>query len=280
MKRIVLIAGLAIVISGLTSFVLTNRNDEGNKKKAASEKTTSLDGMASFPGKTIGFGDIFPENTELTYQVYGKNERPVTREKLTHAKTVGDIIDYYPTNWIEKYESVEISSFIDGKEYKAVSNNQLLSAEQKSLLQSVDIANDLNITVKYKAKNDVSGNIEVNQMHVTMTVIPEKEAEFKGGYDEMIQYIKENSNVNTSGISPGLLQKSFIQFTVTENGKIADVDLKKTSGYPEIDKKMFELIQDMPQWTPAENSKGEKVNQNFEFTLNFKPAFGQQGDGC
>ena len=276
----IFIVGLGIAVAGLTAFTIANWENESDKKNAASEKTTNLDGLASFPGKTIAFGKIYPATAELSFQVYGKNERPVTKEKLTQAKSLSNIVDYYPSNWIEKYESVEISSFIDGKEQKAVSKNQLLSAKQKYLLQSVDLANDLNITVKYKAKNDVSGNVEDNEINITLTIIPEKEAEFKGGYDEMIRYLKENSKVNTSGISPDLIHKTFIQFTVTENGEIADIDLKRASGNPEIDKRMFELIRDMPEWIPAENSKGKKVKQNFELALNFEFSFGQQGDGC
>ncbi len=107
-----------------------------------------------------------------------------------------------------------------------------------------------------------------------MTVIPEKEAEYNGGYDELIRYFGEKSTREIAAINTGQLETAYIQFTVTEKGEISDIDLKKTSGYSQIDKLMFELIRDMPKWNPAENSKGEKVSQNFEFAL------AVPGDGC
>ena len=44
-----------------------------------------------------------------------------------------------------------------------------------------------------------------------------------------------------------------------------------TTGYPSIDEKFIELIKNIPgKWIPAENAKGEKMEQEFVFT--FGPA--------
>lgn len=128
--------------------------------------------------------------------------------------------------------------------------------------------------VNYKVKNYQTGHFDDKQLNHIMTVIPEKEAEYKSGYDELIRYLAENSRNEIAEIKPNQLETAYIQFTVTEKGEISDIDLKKTSGSSQIDKLMFEIIRVMPDWKPAENSKGEKVKQNFEFAL------GVPGDGC
>ena len=65
----IFIVGLGIAVAGLTAFTIANWENESDKKNAASEKTTNLDGLASFPGKTIAFGKIYPANAELSFQV-------------------------------------------------------------------------------------------------------------------------------------------------------------------------------------------------------------------
>ena len=271
MKTLVIIVGLITTIAAFAAIGFTEKESE----KGSSAGDTGLTNGAAFnPWKPASFGRVNVLNTELTYRVYGKNEHPVTEEKLANATTLADVIPFYPSNWIDEYQSVEISTVLGGEERRATGKNQILSEEQIHILRAADLASEINLDVKYKAKNPVTGEQMDNQMNITMTVIPEKEAEYKGGYDEMIRYLKENSKNGISGISPNLPEPAFIQFTVTEEGKIADVDLKKTSGYPQIDKLMYEIIRDMPDWKPAENSKGEKVKQNFEFAL------GVTGDGC
>jgi hypothetical protein len=211
---------------------------------------------------------------DINFRVRGKNERPVTKQKLNGAITLNDIFDHYPDNWIDLYESVEISAEINGKIEKASGSNKVLSKEQKRILHSADIADNIKVLVNYKAKNYQTGHFDDKKINYIMTVIPEKEAEYKGGYDELIRYFGEKSTSEIAAINTGLLETAYIQFTVNENGEISDIDLKKTSGYSQIDKLMFELIRDMPKWKPAENSKGEKVKQNFEFAL------AVPGDGC
>ena len=274
MKRIVFVVGLGIAIVGLTAFVFAIRVDEGDIKKPSSENTTGTKIVASIPGKSLDLTKIYAPNIDINFRVRGKNERPVTKQKLNSAIALNDIFDHYPDNWIDLYESVEISAEINGKIEKASGSNKVLNKEQKRILHSAEIADNINILVNYKVKNYQTGHFDDKHINYIMTVIPEKEAEYKGGYDELIHYFGEKSTSEIAAINTGQLETAYIQFTVTENGEISDIDLKKTSGYSQIDKLMFELIRDMPKWNPAENSKGEKVSQNFEFAL------AVPGDGC
>ena len=283
MKGLPYIVGIVIAILGITTFEIKNGVNESNKKNSYTKKSNNSDWMASFPKKTFVFSKNNPGNMEFSFSVKGNYKHPITTEKLTHAKKLGDIIAYYPGNWITDYESVEISAVINGKEERASGINPSINENQKKLLQSVKLSTNINVTVNYKAKNAITNSYEDHQMKIALTVIPEKEAEFRGGYDNMIRYLKENSKNEIAEIGPYLTESAIILFTVSENGKITDIDLKKSSGHSKIDKLMYKIIRDMPDWEPAENLKGLKVNQNFEFTINprsFPTNLNGQQDGC
>lgn len=276
MKRLVFVTGLGIIIIGLSAFEIAKKASETDREKRPSEKITQTEIAASLPVKQMNFSKLYSPNSELDFRVNGKENHPVTTEKLKNAKKLDDIIDYYPENWVDNYESVEISAEINGLVEKADGSDKFLNKEQIRILHSAELANHINVTVKYKSKNSVTGILEASQMNVTMTVIPEKEAEFKSGYDKLIQYLKENSKNEISGLNLNLIEPAYIWFTITENGSISNVGLKKSSGNAQIDKRMIELISNMPEWNPAENANGKKVSQEFEL------AFSGQGnaDGC
>jgi TonB family protein len=60
-------------------------------------------------------------------------------------------------------------------------------------------------------------------------------------------------------------QQGKVLFTVSEAGEIVNTKISKTSGDAKTDKLMIEAINKMPKWKPAENAKGIKVAQEFEF---------------
>lgn len=92
----------------------------------------------------------------------------------------------------------------------------------------------------------------------------EKQAEYEGGTEALMEFFKENSkeaevraNVQMDELPPFKLV-----FTVTKNGTIENVKMDGTSGYLSIDNTMIKLITNAPgKWDPAENAKGEKVDQ-------------------
>jgi hypothetical protein len=66
-----------------------------------------------------------------------------------------------------------------------------------------------------------------------------------------------------------------LSFIVTKEGIVSNVKHDAmTTGYPSIDEKFMDLIKNIPgKWSPAENSKGEKMDYELVFT------FGPR-DGC
>jgi TonB family protein len=58
-----------------------------------------------------------------------------------------------------------------------------------------------------------------------------------------------------------------VEFTVNEDCEIANAQISKTSGDQETDELLLNVINQMPKWKPAENAKGRKVKQEFEFSV-------------
>jgi len=203
---------------------------------------------------------------DLKYEVRGRYQRPVKKEKLEEARFLGDFISGYPTNWITEYVSVEISATCNGKSMKAVSLNDFLSPEQRNILKTADLSTPIVLDVKYKYRNPANGIMENNNIHTSVAVVPEIEAEYTGGREQMLKYLKENAIDKISSTIPEQFQQLVI-FTINEEGKIVNARITMASKDPGADKLLMEAINKMPRWKPAENSEGVKVKQEFEFAV-------------
>lgn len=204
---------------------------------------------------------------DLQYEVRGKHTRGVSKEKLEDAQTMIDIRPGYPSSMIEAYTSTEISVTTKGTVMKATGFNDTLSAEQQTILQMADVGSDINIEVGYVHQNPVTLLPDIRQMNFVLSVVPEVEATYPGGYQELRSYLKKNA---IDKIKDGFSKENkivVIGFTVTETGEITNASIFRSSTDPEIDRLLLKAINRMPKWTPAENAEGVKVQQEFEFVV-------------
>ncbi|WP_299531688.1 hypothetical protein [Ulvibacterium sp.] len=103
---------------------------------------------------------------------------------------------------------------------------------------------------------------ETSQLGPYLPIDLIKEAAYEGGMEALMKYLEENSTEARAGQEMDKLQPFKLVFTVTKKGTVENVKLDGTSGYFAIDYKMIDLILKAPgKWEPAENSKGEKVDQ-------------------
>jgi hypothetical protein len=264
-----IIIGLIITAIGLTAFGFVNRETEV-KTNNETQKEVSVDqdvvdikylGLPSFEINRM------PVNVDISYFVSPGYKLSTTKEKLEKAKLISDLIPDYPSNWVNDYTSVEIVTTCAGKEKKAMNSNDVLNMEQINILNTSDQAAKILINIKYKTANPITGAKEHREMNLSMAVVPEVEAEYIGGYDEMIAYLKDNSfdKISSKKLQP--FPQSLVQFTINEEGKAENIKLTEASGDTEIDKLIIELNKEMPQWKPAANAKGEPVKQGFEFSV-------------
>jgi len=204
---------------------------------------------------------------ELSFDLRGRYTHPVKKEKLTNAKLLNDFVADYPTNWVANYISVEVKGTCDGKEMKAIGANNFLTAEQKKILNTIDLSSDLIITVKYKEKNPVNHTVYDNQMNIALTVVPEIEAQYLSGQDDIKKYLKDYVIKKITETVPQEFQKGIVTFTIDEAGEVTNAKISLTSGDAKTDKFLLNTISSMPKWKPAQNAKGEKVKQEFVFTF-------------
>lgn len=223
----------------------------------------------------ISWADFAIDQKEMTeidlYYHVSNRWSTMTKEDLENVKSLLDVLNDDGTYTREAYRNVTISVLHNDKDVRDIKRfemgqSEVLNKAQLELLHSISYSTNLRITALNKRTNTKTGVVEDDSLVVYMTIIPEKEAEFAGGFDSLIGYLKESSKEKTAIIREDKLQPGKVFFTVTKKGKISNIKVVDTSGYPSIDKELIKIISKMPKkWQPAENSKGEKVNQEFVF---------------
>jgi TonB family protein len=180
-------------------------------------------------------------------------------------------------NYLFNYVAVEISAICDGKVITSVSKNDTLTAAQKDILNTADLGNDISIKIKFNYKNgaiDSHGTTcKINEGEYSVTVIPQTEAEYPGGFKQFTQYFTKNVfNKMPEQPNTEKIQQAVLKFTIDEEGQIVNARISKTSTDPKIDGIILEATNKMPRWVPAQNAKGLKIKQEFSIP------FG--GGGC
>lgn len=98
--------------------------------------------------------------------------------------------------------------------------------------------------------------------------IVEVAPEFKGGKAKMYEYLSTNVMYPAEAIDANIQGKVYVQFIVTNKGKIIDAEIVK--GFHELlDKEALRVIKQMPKWV-AGKQKGKKVNVRYIIPINFK----------
>jgi TonB family protein len=168
---------------------------------------------------------------------------------------------------VKEYVSVDVLTEKDGKTEIAKGENQVLNKEQKSILNKADLESEVHINVRYISINSVTERKENNEMVVKMTVVPDIQAEFEGGYENLKKYLKDNLIDRIIENTPPEFQKGKVVFKIDPNGKLVDAEILESSGDPNMDNFLLEVFRNMPNWKPAQNATGEKVKQRFEFSM-------------
>ncbi len=271
MKKSVLILSAVLITISLLAFGYINcSNTETGPAVTSYYKVDASNNDMSYTVVKLTAPD-------LVYNVDSRYLATITKEDLHKATSIVDILPTKATQYVASYNYSKVSLLNDSRvsllndfvetDKSAVGTNEVLNAAQLKLLQSMDYSSDFYIRADYEALNAT-----ISYLTYYISIIPEKEAEFPGGNDALIAYLKENSKEKTAIIKQDQLKPGRVTFTVTKNGEIGAVKLSSTSGYPTVDEELVKIITHMPQkWSPATNSKGENVAQELVFF------FGLQG---
>jgi TonB family protein len=203
-------------------------------------------------------------------------EQRNTLDQLSRMAYSGSFIYSNKYNMIIDYESVQIIATCYGKTLTAQGEGDALNFEQKNILNMADAGSDLMIKIRFRFKSGKTGSSvitkDIVEGNLTLTVLPEIEAEFPGGYLQVTDYFKKALKEK---VAKSNAKNASIKFTVNENGVVSNARIGESSGNKNIDKILLEATTNMPKWKPARNSKGTSVKQEFHVMLGAQPV-----DGC
>jgi len=201
----------------------------------------------------------------------------ISKEKLNEALSINDFKNQvknvnldYKLSWVRAFISVEILTSQKGEIRKAVSKNDVLSQEQKEIMNMADAGTDISVKIKYIPENTLRHN-DPKELNFTFTVDPEREALYPGGQQQLKNYLKEKAIDKIPSNSFKDYDLAAVKFTVNEEGEISNAHVFGTeyqsSKKEKIEKLLLETIRDMPRWIPAEYANGTKVKQEFVLTV-------------
>ena len=288
MKKSILFFCAIIISFSFMAFSYMNWNTLENSETCQKETKKSVCKAVPVFDNTYFNPLANQADVDLFYNVAPRFMTTVTKKDLHNARSILDILPKKATETVVSFQKstvsilntdndmpfVEIvsyknstsSSLNDGEKMIEVGVNAILNPAQVKLLQSADYSTNIRVTSICKRKDLFSGDLYIDEIVYYITVVPSKEAQFEGGKEALIKYLKENSASKTAVVEKEYLSPGKVSFTVTKEGTIANVKLTSTSGYSSVDKSLMELISNMPEkWTPATNSKGEKVDQKLVF---------------
>lgn len=74
---------------------------------------------------------------------------------------------------------------------------------------------------------------------------------FKGGSEKLDQWLETNVPYPIEAIKKGYQGRCFVRITVDCDGKIKDIMIERSSGYPILDEAALASIAKMPTWIPG-----------------------------
>lgn len=190
----------------------------------------------------------------------------IQENRLAEINTLSDLDKRYPTAWVKKYISVEISAYKNGTKTTASGTSDVLNQSQKELILSADRSSDIVVSVTYLPENSLKVNTE-KQYDFSVTIMPDKNATYGESAEQLLQYLQQNSIVKIEAGSFTGYDLTAIKFTITEQGQVADIQVAMPSKDPKIDEMLVTAISKMPTWKPAAFSNGLKVKQSFVLTI-------------
>ena len=207
--------------------------------------------------------------SDFIYDV-GPRFGPIKKNYLDKAKSFADFIGDEHAQRIVSYKLLSVIILEDDRQtdIRETGNSGVFNAAQIVFLRSLDYSTNILIAADYMEKNEETGKVENSTWTPYLTIVPEKQAVYTSGKKALIEFLKEHIKEYTAFLQADQLKPAKLYFTVTKKGTIENVKLDRSSNFPEIDKKMIEMITKTPgKWEPAENSKGEKVDQ--ELVISF-----------
>ena len=265
MKKSILIICTALTTFSLTALSYIWAPEKPVNNRVACKKVVDYD-----LGLLQTLHDIYAP--ELWMNVGNRFANTVTKEKLHSAKSIVDIVPDHAMEGIRDCEGVVFSVLIDQQDEIEMGDDEFLTPMQLGLAQNTDYGSNILIAANCQYDNPETGKPEFYQFRYYMTVVSHTQAQFPGGNQALIDFLKtataeEMKTTTKDGLRPGS-----ISFTVGPDGKIQGTKLESTGGYESLDNTLLGLIQKTDgMWEPAVDKEGNNISQELRLS------FGKQG---
>lgn len=263
MKKKVIIFCTVLTTLSLTAFGMINWNitEADLAEVSSNERTVTENQIERKVNDNI--------SADFQYDI-GTRFNSITKDELGNARSFSDFIADEHSERIVSFKSLSVTILKDSEltDVEETTNSGIFSIEQINILRSVNYSTNILIKAEYTEKSYLTGDLEDSTWTPHLTIVPDKQAVYEYGNDALLYYLKENSKAKTYIVQKDKLKPAKLYFTITKNGTVSNAKIVRTSGYPTIDKMMIELINKTSGiWQVAENSKGEKVDQELVFSF-------------
>ena len=99
-------------------------------------------------------------------------------------------------------------------------------------------------------------------------LVVEQNPEYRGGYDAMLKFIKENIHYPDEAKKSGVQGTVFVQYVITRTGKITNIKILRSIGSG-CDEEAIRIVKEMPDWIPGKNN-GKAVPVMFQIPIKFQ----------
>ncbi len=258
MKKHVATFSIAFIVLSLATFSFINWNQDSPDQSnlAAIHETVNESVQEEIPEAVPVLKIDINKPLDFFYHINSRFES-ITKSKIAAATTIHDFISEKDSQNIVHINSTEVILIKNDiqTDVRAYGNSDVLSDSQKQLLQTIDYSEHFLFRVNYIKANAMIYENEAPHFGPHYTVVPETKAKYADGFKALMDYVNANKLENTNSIDTKKLRAVKVSFTITKNGIIENVNLDRTTNYPEIDKNLIKLVKGIPgNWVPAKNA--------------------------
>ncbi|SDS55047.1 TonB protein C-terminal [Formosa sp. Hel1_31_208] len=267
MKKNKIILGIAITI--LTVIISSTFN--WNSSKGNLLEVTNDELMASNLAAEAEVPQTVSDEPESRFFYNIKTRyNAIKKSDVAKAISINDFLNQKQMPPLNSYQSVSIIIVKDNKQTNniSLSKDGKLSNSQIELLKSADYSTNFLVRANYEKISEETLQSEYNYWSPHLSIVPEHQAEYLSDQEALSSYLEKGSQKAIISSMEDKLRPVMLYFTVTKTGVVSNVRVESISNYPLFDKKMVELINNIPgTWKPAKDSKGQTVDQELVITF-------------
>lgn len=121
-------------------------------------------------------------------------------------------------------------------------------------------------TVKIPVPFEMADIMEIDS---TVFVVVETMPTFPGGQQALFNYLSKNVHYPEDAKRLHKEGRVICQFVVDIDGRITDVKVLQSGGFPSLDEEAVRVVKNMPRWLPGKQ-KGKPVRVQYRLPINFR----------